>query len=180
VFVVVDGVPEKRYEYIDPLSLTFSPDSQRLAYIVSQPYQGSKAFVIVDGVEGKPSQYIDSDVIFSPDSKRMAYVAGRTKLFAFSGFDYWTVVDGKAGKKYDFIGPPVFSPDGKHVAYSAYKYDKWLVVLDGVEGKSYDGMFTPGYPSDQWRPRVIFDSPDSLYYIARIGKSIYLVEETIR
>jgi hypothetical protein len=31
------------------------------------------------------------------------------------------------------------SPDSKHYAYVAKRGEKWLVALDGEEGKEYDG-----------------------------------------
>ena len=34
------------------------------------------------------------------------------------------------------------SPDSKHVACIAAVGDKWLVVVDGEEGKQYDGIGT--------------------------------------
>jgi hypothetical protein len=40
--------------------------------------------------------------------------------------------------------PPVFSPDSKHVAYGAVVKDKVTVVLDGQEGKEYDGIVKGG------------------------------------
>jgi len=45
-------------------------------------------------------------------------------------------VDGQAGAEYDAIGKGslLFSPDGKHLAYSARKGRKWLVVVDGQAG----------------------------------------------
>jgi len=52
------------------------------------------------------------------------------------------LLDGQAGPEYDEIceGDPVFSPDGKCVAYTARKGDKWLVVVDGQAGPEYDGI----------------------------------------
>ena len=37
------------------------------------------------------------------------------------------------------------SPDNMHVAYGARKGNKWFVVVDGQEGKQYDGL-TSGTP----------------------------------
>ncbi len=65
------------------------------------------------------------------------------------------------------------SPDSKRVAYAAGVDDKWFVVVDGEEGKEYDGFVGGG--------RIIFDSPDSLHHLALKGSSsIYLVEERIK
>ncbi len=52
--------------------------------------------------------------------------------------------------------------------------NKWLVVVDGVEGKQYDGIVSLG------GGRIIFDSPDSLHYLALRDNSVYLVEDKIR
>ena len=65
------------------------------------------------------------------------------------------------------------SPDSEHVAYAAGVDDKWFVVVDGEEGKEYDGFVGGG--------RIIFDSPDSLHHLALKGSSsIYLVEERVK
>ncbi len=61
-------------------------------------------------------------------------------------------------------------PDSQRVAYIAQVGSKWLVVVDGVEGKQYDGIMT----------KTIFDSPDSFHYLAGKGNNIYLVEERIK
>lgn len=52
--------------------------------------------------------------------------------------------------------------------------DKWFVVVDGKEEKQYDDIVTLG------GGKVVFDSEDSLHYLARKGNSIYLVEEKIK
>ena len=53
---------------------------------------------------------------------------------------------------YDDImkGTPVFSPDGKRVAYSARKGGRWFVVVDGQAGPEYDGIMagTPVFSPD--------------------------------
>jgi hypothetical protein len=84
-------------------------------------------------------------------------------------------VDGKEEKQYDVIvNPPIFSPDSKRVAYSATAGNKSFVVVDGKEGRGYDGIVVAG------GGRIIFDSADSLHYLARKGDEIYLVEEKIK
>ena len=52
--------------------------------------------------------------------------------------------------------------------------NKWSVVVDGKEGKEYDMILSQG---DVW---IIFDSPDTLHYIAQKDNNIYLVEERIK
>ena len=66
------------------------------------------------------------------------------------------------------------SPDSKRVAYAAGVGDKWFVVVDGKEEKQYDGIVTIG------GGRIVFDSSDSLHYLALKGKGIFLVEERIK
>jgi hypothetical protein len=76
-------------------------------------------------------------------------------------------------REYDDVGLPVFSPDGKHVAYWARKGRTWCVVVDGKEGMIHDRILTIGTPG---RQGVVFDSADSLHYLAARGGNIYLVE----
>jgi hypothetical protein len=65
-------------------------------------------------------------------------------------------------------------PNGKRVAYGTKAGNRWRVVIDGKEGKHYDGIVLRA------GGRVVFDSSDSLHYLAVKGDSIYLVEEKIR
>ncbi len=68
----------------------------------------------------------------------------------------------------------VVSPDSKHVAYGARVGGKCFVVVDGREGKKYDAIVSIG------GGRIIFDSPDSLHYLAiKKDNEIYLVQENI-
>ncbi len=66
------------------------------------------------------------------------------------------------------------SPDNTRVAYTAQDGNKEFVVVDGKEEKQYDGIitFVGG--------RIVFDSPDTLHYLAVKGNRIYLIEERIK
>ena len=148
-------------------SFKASPDSQRVAYAAGV---GKKQFVVVDGREEK--QYdgiLEGSLIFSLDSQRVAYVAG-------VGKKQFVVVDGREEKQYDGIGEGnlIFSLDSRRVAYAAEVSKKGFVVVDGREGEQYDGIVTLG------GGRIIFDSADSLHYLALRGADIYLVEERVK
>ncbi|MEK6325872.1 MAG: hypothetical protein AABN33_29905 [Acidobacteriota bacterium] len=199
-FIVVDG---KELDQYDAAYLpVFSPDSKRLAYVAKRT---EKFFLIDDGKEGKPydeiqlftlsgnaggllsrsrirKKFIEGATgsagtaliywggpIFSPDSSRLAFVAK-------SGDKWHLVVDGKEGP-YDEIFAVSFSPDCKRVAYAALldSYSgKCCIVLDDIEGPQFEEL----YRSE--RNYVMFDSSESLHYIARKGKALYLIEETIK
>ena len=118
------------------------------------------------------SSWIGESFKVSLDSKRVACGVRAGDRWAL-GSKQFVVIDGEEGKRYDgIISAPIFSPDSKRVAYLAVLGDKWFVVIDGEEGKRYDGFVRGG--------RIIFDSPDSLHYLAQKGSNIYLVEERIK
>ena len=80
-------------------------------------------------------------LVASPDANHLAYVAEH-------GSQQAVVVDGVEGKPYAVIdGQPIFSPDGRRVAYVAATVSEgrlsWHVIVDGVEGKGYDGVVIP-------------------------------------
>jgi hypothetical protein len=156
----------------------------------------------VDGVEGKPyaaiveassmeqahnckedicwdAFYTAQPFLFSPDSKRVAYVA-KVGEKRFNVSEKWSaVVDGKEKQAYDGIGGLIFSPDSRHMAYVAGAGAKQFVVVDGKEGKRYDGLVKG--------TTCTFDSSGKVHYLAKKntssdGKSydIVFVEETIQ
>jgi hypothetical protein len=57
------------------------------------------------------------------------------------------------------------------VAYAAVVGNKRFVVVDGKEEQQYDNIAAG---------KIIFDSSDSLYYLASKGTSVFLVEERIK
>ena len=91
----------------------------------------------------------ENDINFSPDSKELCFTAVTDKVEAIStNGDLFTVpVTGSGEPKrittqLGFDGNPVYSPDGKYIAYHAqltpgYEADKWRVMLyDRATGKN--------------------------------------------
>ena len=162
-FVVADGVEGPAYEAV--LHPVYSPDSSRLGCYARR---GDKVFLVVDGVEGMPYDQI-AWLTFSPDSRRVAYVG----FFGENPSIPTVVVDGQAGSTYDLVFSLTFSPDSKHLAYLAKRKGKYVIVVDGVETKPYDGTF--------WGTQIVFDSPTHLHTLLRYGSDLdpYCVEVEI-
>jgi hypothetical protein len=188
-FVVANGERQNSYDDIHPRSLVFSPNGERLAYVVGS---GLEQAVVVDGKQEKTYDSISS-ITFSPDSQRLAY---------WAGFGQWRVVvtNGRQGKPYQergisYLGGGklwvsaefrglAFSPDSKHLAYSAISgpWDKmiegkWLThnentfaVVDGREQRNryieiYDGpIFSPDSQRQMYTARGEPPSPPLLDY----------------
>ena len=97
----------------------------------------------------------------------------RRSASSMASFRPVVVVDGREEKLYDRIwtGGVFFSPDSRRVAYGAQAGDKWFVVIDGVDGRQFGGLLRGG--------KIVFSSPDTLYYLAARGSELYLVQEKI-
>jgi WD40 repeat protein len=165
-FVVVNGEPDLPVEGIVDHSLTFSPDSQRVAYAVAK--LDTRCYIVVDG---KPGPVYDSiggsqapglspasasgmhdyylgglsqGVLFSPDSRRLAYLATRQLI------KKTVVLDGKPeGIEMSFmVSGMVFSDDSKRLAYGGRRGNKFFLVVDGEKGVDYDALGYFGFSPD--------------------------------
>jgi Tol biopolymer transport system component len=139
--VVVNGVEEKKsFESIGKNAMSFSPDSQRIAYAAG-PRAGPMRMVLGDveselydgigtSVDGEsPGRGI---VSWSPDSIHYAFNAARSP-------SKWLLVrDGVETGTFDRLGSPVFSPNSQHLAWVGGRGTKDFVVRDGKEGKPYE------------------------------------------
>lgn len=94
-------------------------------------------------------RFVEGGGSSSVDARRVAWAAVRriargAEPSAGAAFVYGrprivVLVDGLEGSgAYDNAGPPVFSPDGKRVAFAARAGKSWLVVVDGQEGTRHD------------------------------------------
>ena len=116
-----------------------------------------------------------ADINFSPDSKEICYTAVTDKMEAIStNADLFVVqVAGGESKRITtnqgFDGNPVYSPDGKYIAYHAqmtagYEADRWQVMLynrEAGQSESISANFDRSASDLAW-------SPDSktIYFLA--------------
>jgi hypothetical protein len=84
------------------------------------------------------------------------------------------VADGAAGARYDAIANLAFTPDGRHVVYTARRGGKSLVVVGGVEGREYDGFLPVN--SHEREGRLNVESATTLSILARRGAELLRVE----
>lgn len=164
LLVVADG-QESAASY-DELGLpVFSPDGKTLAYGAGV---GPRKFVVINGQPQKQYAFV-GEPEFSPNGQRLVYLAdlsadGPTLL----------VDSGKEGRHYGAILEQLyFSQDGGRLAMVALTGEEEMVVVDGVEGNSYDLIITRA------GGKVQFASADSFHYLAVKDGAVYLVEESI-
>ena len=157
-YIVVDGKKGKEYANISRYS--FSPDGQRLAYIVGNGASRQldvRGFVVVDRQEGKRYEGVSAPnsrgaaPVFSPDSKRVAFIAENN---ASGKREEFVVVDGvehHAATSVGGISDIVFSPDSQHFLYQSgsLSAQQQSVIVDGTDVKQYnawaifDAQFSP-------------------------------------
>jgi hypothetical protein len=84
------------------------------------------------------------------------------------------VVNKKKQMRSDGVGYDTltFSADSQRLAYTVQIGEKFCVVVDGKQGKLYDGIITSR------GGKLIFDSEANLRYLAVEGNKIYKVEES--
>ena len=127
--VVRDGRVSASFHGIFRRTLVYSADSKRLGGVVMAG--PGKAQVVLDDRPGPVFRQV-AGLTFSPDSKRVAYIGrdeGRASV----------VLDGKRGPPFDEISEVALGRGGR-VAYLARRLQAWMSVVDGVEGKAYQGV----------------------------------------
>jgi len=147
----------------DPIARIASPDNRHFAYIANI---GGKAAVVIDGKQGPVfDSILKRSLSFSPDSQQQLVYAGKRngKLYlVLNGSE--TELSGELAPPF-FSSNPLFSPDGKHLAYILNRAGKALVVRDGTDGATYDKIVSTAF------------SPDSqkLVYPASVGTDSFMV-----
>jgi WD40 repeat protein len=140
-------------------TITWSPDSKRLAFLAGAPQKGSRRSVILDGAEQKQYDDVAMPFAFSADSKRFAYLAKK-------GTRWLAVIDGVETGDYDgAVGPIAFDAEGKRFAYSANAGNKWFIVTNGQQGEPYDIAFGPTFSPDGTRLACSAKSGDSCFAV---------------
>jgi hypothetical protein len=112
----------------------FSPDGQTVAYAARRGRDRAEREMVVSGGNVVAEHDGVANVAFSPDG-RLAYVrrTGRDKEAVCA-----VVLGEQEGPAFAWAGRPVFSRDGKHVAYPASRQPRGLaprfLVIDGTSG----------------------------------------------
>ncbi len=175
--IVLDGKPGPPCEMVFEGLIALSPDGRRMAYGARR---ADGWFVATSEIppapasppaaESGPYEFLGSStgIQFSRDGTRLAYAAQVNKKWC-------VVLDGKPQPAFDNLGPLVFSPDGRRVAYAAMQRDgqreTWRVVADETaEGQSAGPLDAIGEGTLQF-------SPDGrhLAYAAQTGKAWCIV-----
>jgi len=126
---VVDGIPGSEYDKIE--AAVISKNGQHVAYVAGTD---SDHFVVMDGKAGQSFEEIIKDtLVFSPDSGHVAY--GTLKDGKYS-----IMLDGKSVGEYEGVGAPVFTADGKHIAFRAGVNKQSFVFVNGVPLMSHSGI----------------------------------------
>jgi hypothetical protein len=192
VVAVVDGVQQRKYDWIVDGRIGFTADSERFFYVIRKR---GKRVMVIERAEGKEYDSIDEPVV-SPTGGRVGYVGGRDNVFypvvdnvegkpyenvvfaALSEKGKWAcivrigrqqcvVIDGVEGNRYDRVADVQMSDDGGRVAYRAQRGDQWFMVVDGKEGKPYAEVGSVEVSADGAH----------YAYAARTGESYFLVQD---
>lgn len=137
---ITDGAARER-------SVSYSPDGKWLAYISDQSGREEMFVVPVDG--SAPAQQVtDIDALkqgynWSPDSKEMVFTASDDKLRKLVvATKQIAVLD---TSRYGGFGNPVYSPDGKWIAYSksdaSRTSDVYVIASSGEEKEPHKITF---------------------------------------
>jgi len=131
----------------------YSPDGKSIAFISDRSGREEIYVIAADGI-GEPQKITDFDTLkfslaWSPNSKEIAFTGSDSKLRKYSVDSKQTVE--LSSSKYGNIGAPVWSPDGKWIAFSKPDYvrtsDIYLVPsAGGEEHKVTFDSFNEGNP----------------------------------
>lgn len=162
-FLLVDGKEQGPYQYVNLHQLVFSPDGKHYAFIENSQRQKR---LIVDGKASPPMDAIDH-LAYLPDG-RLVYVflkeANRDVMKR--GLDQHTLVVGDKAVAVNIATPPIFSEDGRHLAYlDMSRPGDWESLHYVVDGKQYPPC---------GRPTAAAFSPDGQHFVYIAGPKLYV------
>lgn len=137
-----DGAQEGR-KYDSIQYLEFSPSGEHLAFFAQNQ---SNWFLVLDGQPRSESFPNVMPLVFQPRGASWAFPAcGTTNICQM-------IVDGRPEKIYEQLTSPVYSADGKKLAYLAEANGKWYAIINGaIIGPPMEDHASFGFSPDSSR-----------------------------
>jgi len=174
------------YEAVVPA--IFSPDSTIVAY---HAMKKGKWRIVVGDKEGPEYDGVGGSAVFTPDGAKIAYPVNKGGHQDKRGFigGKWVMAVSPTGKPaavkegplYDMVVTPVFSPDGRRIAYRARKgpmenAKRFIVIADAETGK----VIKEGSVGDEIWPPVWSADGKATAYGARQGRELWWRVEAVK
>jgi hypothetical protein len=185
---VVDGLPSRAFEHIQPGTLQFSRNSAHLGFV---GHSNACASIVVDGLETPCRERVlslritDSGkaaaVIREQRSERFLFEepgppfdeipewttseSGRIAYAARSGSRSVVVLDGVASSPCDRVRSLRFGDNGQRVAWICLEKDLSSLVVDGTPGPAFPSISSP----------VLASRSPAFAYLARDAKGAWVV-----
>jgi len=136
----------------DYFHVELNKQGRGVAYIAKV---GDKVRVVFNGKPDKFYRDIDSSTLsISSDGQHVGYAASNDSSQGAgsgsgSGAKWMLVHDGKEEGPFDSLGPPVFSPDGQHLAFECKKGERWKMCVDSKPyGDAFSYIDKPAFSKD--------------------------------
>lgn len=137
--------------------IELSPDGRKVAMIARGEIFAASAKDGGDAVRVTATVAPESFVTWSPDSKRLVYVSERDGFMSLFQYDFATETETAIGKGGNMDVSPVFSPDGKSLAFIRNARALYVYDLESKQEREVCKIFTDPAPllgegSFKWSP----------------------------
>jgi tricorn protease len=151
--------------------LALSPDGKKVAFVVRGEVFAASSKDGGDAARVTNSPFNESQIAWAPDSRRLAYVSDREGVPHIYLYDFLSNSETRlTGDRADDAGP-VFSPDGKSIAFQRDARELRVLDLDSKQERLLASGTFERPPLSSSRPFVW--SPDNKWiaYVTVTGKS---------